>query len=623
MNNFKLKAVQLDLARQMETPEFIRSFIDILADNGYNALMLYLEDRIRTASYPYPGKDESYSEDEIRELVRYGEQKGIELFPCVATLGHAERFLRRPELEELSEVQTGMLDRFGNPSVKNAFCINHPKFYPFMENYLTEVASLFPSQWFHAGLDEFWNFNLCPRCRAKMQTLDDEERAFIDHIRKIREILARSGKRMMLWSDMFEFYPHYMADVPADVVMVDWQYQEDVRYYHGHLLDQGVEDRAGANAKMGFETIFAPADRPLTNAVSYLHYAEKRKGLGFLVTSWEKSDTFLYRSYPLFCTVGRMLNGASFDEAFSGSCRSLFGTDDPVLCETMKAAAARGFLRHFGELADASLFARGFLGRDLPGEYANDSLIRLWELVRDRIATETGRRIWLDVRCALEEIRIGYRLNAIFQDAVDLGYSPVLTERAQAVYASVETLLDTLAAEWDANRPGILPNLFAKRKPELLAKLKERIGLLPVRSLVRTRYCLPDHYGVPYVRISVHTEAGWQEVVKRGSFKLPSGGALYEYANFAGIPGMPDQIRYEYHGMGGIGICFAEVRDGDGNRYFPCAVAETAGDVEHPEFLLDNDVNFAWFGSQSTRDAYYSRELFQKRSSVTLKLQKR
>ena len=54
MSKLTLRAAQLDLARQMETPQYIRNFIDFVARCGYNAVMLYLEDRIRTASYPYP-----------------------------------------------------------------------------------------------------------------------------------------------------------------------------------------------------------------------------------------------------------------------------------------------------------------------------------------------------------------------------------------------------------------------------------------------------------------------------------------------------------------------------------------------------------------------------------------
>lgn len=624
MINFKLKAAQLDVARQMETLDFIKAFIDMLADNGYNALMLYVEDRIRTASNPYPAEGEAYTEDEIRVLVKYGEEKGIELFPCVTTLGHAERFLRHPELAELAEVQDGMIDRFGNQSVKNAFCINHPKFYPFMENYLKEVAALFPSSWFHAGLDEFWNFNLCERCRKVMHSVLDEEKAFLNHIIRIREVLARCGKRMMMWSDMFEFYPHVMADVPQDVVMVDWQYQNDVRFYHGHLLDQAVDDRAAFNEKAGFDTIFAPADHPLSNAPSYLHYAENRKGIGFLVTSWEKRDTFLYRSFPLFCCMGRMLNGKSMDEAFSDAIKYLFGTDDPVIRETMKIAASLGFLRHFEELSDATLFVRPFIGRDLPEEYTNDSLIALWELSKAKITTELGFRIWKDVRNALEEKRIGFRLNGIFQDAADLGYWPLLSERAEAVYAETAELLGKLAAEWKNNRPGIEPNLFEKRRNELLEKLRDRIEVLPILSMVKTRFCLPDQFGVPYLKILVHTEKGWQEIIKRESFKASSTeDAVYEYTNFVEIAGTPDMIRYELHGMGGQGICFSEVRDAGGNRYLPYAISELEGIVEHPEFMLANDVNFAWLGGQSTRLAYNSKEIANQKHCVTLLLKKK
>jgi len=72
--------------------------------------------------------------------------------------------------------------------------------------------------------------------------------------------------------------------------------------------------------------------------------------------------------------------------------------------------------------------------------------------------------------------------------------------------------------------------------------------------------------------------------------------------------------------MGGVGICFVEVRDREGRRYVPCAVKECSGAVGNPEYLLENDVNFAWFGSQSTRSAYNSQEMFRAVHSVTLQL---
>ena len=160
-----IKWIQLDLARQMETIDTIENFIKIMAEAGYNGILLYLEDRIRTASYPYPKDNECYTEEQMRQLVDYAAKLGVEIVPCVATLGHAERFLRHPELAHLSEVRDGIKERFGG-NRKDEFCPTEPEFYPFMERYLTEVAALFPSKYFHAGLDEFFNYCLCPRCKA-------------------------------------------------------------------------------------------------------------------------------------------------------------------------------------------------------------------------------------------------------------------------------------------------------------------------------------------------------------------------------------------------------------------------------------------------------------------------
>ena len=50
----KHRWAQLDLARQMESLEFIRQFMELMAQAGYTGILLYLEDRIRTASYPWP-----------------------------------------------------------------------------------------------------------------------------------------------------------------------------------------------------------------------------------------------------------------------------------------------------------------------------------------------------------------------------------------------------------------------------------------------------------------------------------------------------------------------------------------------------------------------------------------
>ena len=77
MPKFNMRVVQIDLARQIETVETVCRFMDVAAKAGMNAILMYLEDRIKTETYPYPSDEESYSPDQIREMVAYGEKLGL------------------------------------------------------------------------------------------------------------------------------------------------------------------------------------------------------------------------------------------------------------------------------------------------------------------------------------------------------------------------------------------------------------------------------------------------------------------------------------------------------------------------------------------------------------------
>ena len=83
-----MKLVQIDLARQKETLDEVFKFFDLAKAYGYDGVFLYLEDRIRTKTYPYISVEESYSEDEVRQMVAYGDKLGLELIPVVSNFAH-------------------------------------------------------------------------------------------------------------------------------------------------------------------------------------------------------------------------------------------------------------------------------------------------------------------------------------------------------------------------------------------------------------------------------------------------------------------------------------------------------------------------------------------------------
>lgn len=620
MKEFQFKCVQLDLARQKENISFIEEFIIFAETAGYDSILLYLEDRIRTASYPYISEAESYSVEEMRDLVKFAEVHNIELIPCVATLGHAERFLQHPELAHLSEVQDGMKDRFGNDGFKNVFCMTHDEFYPFMEKYIEEVAEIFPSQYFHAGLDEFFNFNLCERCRKVMKNKLDEEKMFLKHIIRINDCLQKFNKRMMMWSDMFEIYTTVMPDVPKNVIMVDWQYQEDVRFYLGHLFELGRENRMQLNDELGFTAVIAPADLDISNAESALKYGITKNVWGYLVTSWEKSDTFLYRSFPILFYTGQRLSGKNTAEAWANAIKYIFNTDDKMFADIVKIACADSNLRHFAEIGEAAFCMRPYTGIHLNKAYQIETLLSMLQDNKDKINSELGLKVYEDLYNMLEEKCIANEFKSTFWDVIDYGREKEFFDRAEKTALRFEKLLDKKSADWQKFRAGIAGDVFAANRDKLLARVREKIDGLKRGSWVKLRFCMTDIYVVNHFNIELLIDGKWHKAVTRNFAKPNGADALTEYVCFCEIAGTPEAVRFSVVGMGGRGLAYIEVRTAGGRELVPQSVIETQNIVEHAEYLLENDGKFAWFNTQSTRYNYDNIETAAVEHAVTLKL---
>lgn len=593
-----LKWIQLDLARQMESMECLESFVETMADAGYNGILLYLEDRIRTASYPYSKDNECYTEEQIRHLVEFAAARGIEMVPCVATLGHAERFLRHKELDHLSELQGDMVGRFGSTS-KDVFCPTNPDFYPFMEKYLQEVAAIFPSQYFHAGLDEFFSFCRCPRCKAVAPDYIGEKNLFVEHIIRIHDILKRLGKRMMMWSDMFEIYREAIAEIPNDVVMVDWQYQRDVRFYLDHLLDCRVDDRFALNEKLGIECLIAPADFTLGNMLSCAKYAEVQKScIGFLQTNWEKASEYLPRYIPMYVCIGLHLNGMKADDAFAETCRRLFGTDDASLRAALKLAYTNGIYHFSWLVSENSLFIRDFMGMPYDAQEADSAAYDVIKARQGAVTTEVGRRIIEDLLDALHARTIANKLKTLYHDVLD-GIAKPFDEIA-ALHEEYVALMESIAAKWDAHRKGITPNVLAASCPKVRERLAKNLDALRNSPFLKLRICVPDGYGVQHTRLSLRKGGEWHQVVDKVFKPNYVGTALAEcFVPFPKELLGADALRIESFGLGGEGVCWVELAGAKAK-----AILSVHGIVEHPENLLDNDVKFAWFGSQNSYDDY-------------------
>ena len=619
MKTFQIRAAQLDLARQMETLDFIFEFIDMVSENKYNAVFLYLEDRIITPSYPLPQETEGYSCDQMRQIVEYAASKNIEVIPCVATLGHAERFLRFPQLQHLAEVRGNSRDRFGG-TAKDTFCVSQNGFYEFLFTYLDEILPLFSSNYFHAGLDEFWNFNLCELCKAKAKTFHDEELLFLEHVKKVHAFLSSRGKRMAMWPDMFENYHSILPDVPRDIIMTEWQYQRDVRTCQAHFNNLTEEDTLARYRKLGFEVWASPADMLLSNGQSFIDYASQYENVtGFLQTAWEKSDTFMYRTWPVIAANGRKAAGSSGQEAFKDMIKNLFGTDDELFILAQKSAVTRGFSRHFGTVSPSVLWSRSIFGLDAarPASVETDKLIL--ESFRNKLTG--GRKILEDQILSLEELICSSKIKKAMLEQLDHGRNETAMDHLKQAFSRYLSLFRKREQSWDTLRPGITPNVFTQKLSGIEKKFAEAEKYLENGSFLRIRRMHCDWYGMPKLRISLRLNGQWHEIYN-GCAK-PDNLEIAEFDFFHSIDRNflhADAVRFEHNGYGGLGLCFAALTDNGRIIKVPGKILETENLVTDSEYLLTNDSRFCFLGSQNMYDAYVHQELVSVMHRVDVEL---
>jgi hypothetical protein len=84
-------------------------------------VQLYFEGRLKTPTTQVLPDEECYSSEDIRRITDKAASRGVEVFPMVEALGHAEQFFRDSKLKDLSEERDG-IGRWGKCPRPSTFC---------------------------------------------------------------------------------------------------------------------------------------------------------------------------------------------------------------------------------------------------------------------------------------------------------------------------------------------------------------------------------------------------------------------------------------------------------------------------------------------------------------------
>ncbi len=229
---YSWRGMHLDVSRHFFPAAFIKNYIDYMAMYKMNTFHWHLTDdqgwRIEIKKYPklteigawrkgsmvghyrdqkfdsipYGG---FYTQEEIKEIVAYAEERQITVVPEIEMPGHAVAALAAYPEYSCTGGPFEVAQKWG--ILEDVYCPKEETF-EFLQNVLTEVIKLFPSNYIHIGGDECpkTRWKNCPHCQAliKKEGLKDEHELQSYFIKRIEKFLNSKGRQIIGWDEILE-----------------------------------------------------------------------------------------------------------------------------------------------------------------------------------------------------------------------------------------------------------------------------------------------------------------------------------------------------------------------------------------------------------------------------------
>jgi hexosaminidase len=232
---FGYRGLHLDVCRHFFSIEFVKKYIDLMAAYKLNNFHWHLTDdqgwRIEIKKYPklteigskraqtligrYVDRNQQYdgiphggyyTQDEIRDVIKYASDRYINIIPEIEMPGHALAAIAAyPELSCDPSKTYKVGEKWG--VIYDVFCPTEYTF-NFMQDVLTEVIDLFPSKYIHIGGDEVpkeqWKKSVFCQKLIKRLKLKDEHGLQSYFIQRMEKFVNAKGRSIIGWDEILE-----------------------------------------------------------------------------------------------------------------------------------------------------------------------------------------------------------------------------------------------------------------------------------------------------------------------------------------------------------------------------------------------------------------------------------
>jgi len=233
---FAYRGMHFDVSRHFFPISYVKKYIDYLALHKMNRFHWHLTDdqgwRIEIKKYPkltsvgawrkgtiigrFPGTGNDntkhggfYTQEQVKEIVQYAASRQITVIPEIEMPGHSMAAIAAyPALSTTPDMQQEVAMTWGLNGVANNVLAPTDYTFKFMEDVLSEVMPLFPSEVIHIGGDEcskiWWKKDPVSQRIMKENNLKGEDELQSYFIQRIEKFVNSKGKKIIGWDEILE-----------------------------------------------------------------------------------------------------------------------------------------------------------------------------------------------------------------------------------------------------------------------------------------------------------------------------------------------------------------------------------------------------------------------------------
>jgi len=325
---------------KVPTLKTLKMLADRLAHYKINELQLYVEHTFAFAGFEEMWEHASpLTAKEIKSLDRYCAKKHIELVPSLSTFGHLYELLRTEKYRHLCELEGQADVPFNWPDrmLHHTIDVSNPESMEVINNLLDQFIPLFQTDKFNICCDETFDLGRGKNAQAAKKV--GKGRLYVDFLKKIIMHVQSHGKTVMFWGDILLEHPEYIAEIPKDTILLNWDYATNPN-----------EGKISKISESGLRQYLCPGVWGWNNLVNDIHsgyeniskmaqFAVKYKAIGLLNTDWGDFGNV----NALATSIPGMIMGAAFSwntskiPAFETACKMISRLEYGDLSETLVA----------------------------------------------------------------------------------------------------------------------------------------------------------------------------------------------------------------------------------------------------------------------------------------------